>query len=102
MRGSDPMIAKMVGFDRPILHGMCSYGIIAREIISRYCSGQVDRLVHIQARFAKPVHPGDTIYLCSKLVKPTVVLFTVCLNDSTQLVTNGVATLTTTNGRSKI
>ena len=58
---SDPEVAKLAGFDRPILHGLCTYGITCRAVLKEivdYAPGQI--LSH-QARFSAPVLPGDTI-----------------------------------------
>lgn len=57
----DPDVAAEVGFDRPILHGLCTYGIAARALIELLCPGRPDRLVSIAARFSRPVYPGDSI-----------------------------------------
>ena len=59
---ADPEFAKMVGFPQgPILHGLCSYGFVARAIVKHCCEGDADRLVQFGAQFRKPVWPGDTI-----------------------------------------
>lgn len=58
---SDPYFAKMVGFPRPILHGLCTYGICARAIIGAYCGNDPARLKEIDVRFSSPVFPGETI-----------------------------------------
>ncbi|MFQ5478148.1 MAG: MaoC/PaaZ C-terminal domain-containing protein, partial [Candidatus Binatia bacterium] len=57
----DPSFAAMAGFDRPILHGMCTYGNVARAAIDAMCDGDPTRLRAIKARFATPVMPGETI-----------------------------------------
>ena len=53
----DPSFAALGGFDRPILHGLCSYGVAARHLEE---SG-FGRIRAVKARFAKPVFPGQTI-----------------------------------------
>lgn len=58
---ADPKVAKRGGFDRPILHGMCTYGIATYVIVQRFCDGQPERFKEIFARFSSPVFPGDTI-----------------------------------------
>ncbi|MFT4570747.1 MAG: acyl dehydratase [Hyphomicrobiaceae bacterium] len=57
----DPDFAALGGFDRPILHGMCTYGNCARGAIDAVCGGDPNRLRSIKARFATPVMPGETI-----------------------------------------
>ena len=57
----DPNFAKMAGFDRPILHGLCSFGHVARAVIQKYCGGDPDRLKELEVRFSGPVFPGETL-----------------------------------------
>lgn len=57
----DPGIAKAVGFERPILHGLCTFGIAGRAIL-RACAGDNPaRLASLDARFSSPVLPGDEL-----------------------------------------
>jgi acyl dehydratase len=58
---ADPEFAKGVGFDRPILHGLATYGFICRAIIKKACDGDVSRLRSFTAQFRKPVYPGETL-----------------------------------------
>lgn len=58
---ADPMIANKAGFDRPILHGMCSLGLAARAIIQHFCDYDPDRLLAMFVRFSRPVTPGETL-----------------------------------------
>lgn len=57
----DPRVAKMAGFPRPILHGLCTYGTACRAVISTVCKYEPDRIVGFDARFSAPVFPGETI-----------------------------------------
>jgi len=57
----DPNFAKMAGFDRPILHGLCSFGHVARAVIQKFCGGDPDRLKELEVRFSGPVFPGETL-----------------------------------------
>lgn len=57
----DPRVAKMAGFPRPILHGLCTYGTACRAIISTVCKYDADRIETFDARFSAPVFPGETI-----------------------------------------
>ena len=56
----DPAVAQAAGFDRPILHGLCSYGIAAARCSTavRQRAGAAERL---DLRFASPVFPGETM-----------------------------------------
>jgi acyl dehydratase len=57
----DPAVAKMAGFPRPILHGMCSYGTACRAVLSSVGKYQSERIKQFDVRFSKPVFPGETI-----------------------------------------
>ena len=56
-----PMFATQVGFARPILHGLCTYGIAGRAVLRHAAGGNVAKLTSFGARFAAPVFPGDTL-----------------------------------------
>jgi len=57
----EPDRARMAGFDRPILHGLCTYGFTCRAVIEAFCDFDPDLLESHQARFASPVFPGETL-----------------------------------------
>lgn len=57
----DPQFAAFGGFDRPILHGLCTYGNVGRGVIDAFCGGDPTRFRSIKARFSAPVMPGETI-----------------------------------------
>lgn len=57
----DPAVAKAAGFPRPILHGMCTYGITCRAVLQTYADYDAARFKSHQARFSAPVFPGETI-----------------------------------------
>lgn len=58
---SDPKIAKMAGFPRPILHGLCTYGITCRAVLQEYAGFDPAKIKSHQVRFSSPVFPGETI-----------------------------------------
>jgi len=58
---ADPAVARRAGFDRPILHGLATFGIAARGLINLLCPDAPARLVSIAARFSAPVLPGETL-----------------------------------------
>jgi acyl dehydratase len=58
---SHPEVAKMAGFERPILHGLCTYGIAARVALKELAGDEPARFRSFEARFNKPVMPGDTL-----------------------------------------
>jgi acyl dehydratase len=57
----DPQFAAFGGFDRPILHGLCTYGNVGRAVIDAYCDGDPTRFRSLKVRFSAPVMPGETI-----------------------------------------
>lgn len=57
----DPGMSSMGGFDVPILHGLCTYGIAGKHIAQTLCNGDSTRMRGIKARFAKHVFPGETL-----------------------------------------
>ena len=57
----DPDFAKKVGFDRPILHGLCSMGIAVRAILKSLCNGEPNGLRSFSLRFINAAYPGDTL-----------------------------------------
>ncbi|MFH2133349.1 MAG: MaoC/PaaZ C-terminal domain-containing protein [bacterium] len=57
----DPEFAKMGGFDRPILHGLCSYGYAGRAILHSICGGDPAKMKSFHVRFKGVVFPGDTL-----------------------------------------
>jgi len=58
---ADPAFAKMAGFDKPILHGLCTFGHAGRAILHEACGSDPARLKSFSARFTGVVFPGDTI-----------------------------------------
>lgn len=58
---SDPDFARRGGFDRPILHGMCTYGITGRVLVHKICGGDPSKVRSMSARFTRPVMPGDKL-----------------------------------------
>jgi acyl dehydratase len=58
---SDPWFARQAGFSRPILHGLSTYGMSARALLSQVCNDDPAALRSIDARFSSPVLPGDEL-----------------------------------------
>jgi acyl dehydratase len=58
---SDPEFAKKAGFPRPILHGMCTYGITCRGVLQTYADYDASAFRQHVARFSSPVYPGETV-----------------------------------------
>jgi acyl dehydratase len=58
---SDPKFAAMAGFDRPILHGLCTYGFTGRGLLHALCGGDPALFRSMAGRFSSPVFPGEAL-----------------------------------------
>lgn len=58
---ADPAFAASAGFDQPILHGLCTYGIVCKAVVDSRLGGQVDGVGSFAARFGGIVKPGETL-----------------------------------------
>jgi acyl dehydratase len=58
---ADPKAAAAGGFKSPILHGLCTFGVVGRALVKACCGGDPARLTSMQVRFSAPVFPGETI-----------------------------------------
>ncbi|WP_313624833.1 MaoC/PaaZ C-terminal domain-containing protein [Achromobacter sp.] len=58
---ADPDVARQAGYPRPILHGLCSYGVAAHAIVRTVCDYDAARLTSLNTRFSAPVYPGETL-----------------------------------------
>lgn len=58
---ADPVVASKAGFDRPILQGLCSFGVACQSLVKGPCEGFADRLQSMSARFTRPVFPGERL-----------------------------------------
>jgi acyl dehydratase len=58
---ADPSAARAAGFTRPILHGLCTFGMTCRAVLERIVAWQPERIATHEARFTAPVYPGDTL-----------------------------------------
>lgn len=58
---ADPEVARAAGFERPVLHGMATFGVAGHAVLRECCDYDAARLTGIEARFSAPVYPGETI-----------------------------------------
>ena len=58
---ADPKFAARGGFSRPILHGLCTYGVTGRALLHAVCGSDPARFLSMSGRFSRPVLPGDTL-----------------------------------------
>ena len=54
----DPAFAKMAGFEKPIMHGLCTHGYACRAVIKHLLGGNPDRLSRFKVRFSRTLYPG--------------------------------------------
>jgi len=58
---ADPEFSKRGGFDVPILHGLCSYGVVCKAVVDHALGGDTAKVARYRVRFAGVVYPGETI-----------------------------------------
>jgi acyl dehydratase len=58
---ADPAVARGGGFEKPILHGLCTFGVVGRALLDAVCGNDPSKLRKMQVRFSAPVFPGETI-----------------------------------------
>jgi acyl dehydratase len=58
---SDPQFAALAGFDRPILHGLCTFGFTGRALLHTLCDSDPSRFTAMDGRFSSPVFPGEAL-----------------------------------------
>jgi acyl dehydratase len=58
---SDPKVAAGAGFERPILHGLCTYGFTGRALLHALCGSDPARFVSMHGRFSRSAYPGDVL-----------------------------------------
>lgn len=58
---TQPKIARRAGFDAPIMHGLCTYGMACRAVLEAYCNYDPSRMESFDVRFSAPVYPGETL-----------------------------------------
>ena len=90
---SDPNFAKAAGFEKPILHGMCTYGIACRSLVNEICENDASKLKRFDCRFSSPVYPGETI-ITEMWKKDKMIYFNSKVKERDKLVLkNGVSVI---------
>lgn len=93
-----PAAAREAGFDRPILHGLCTYGMAARAILKHACASVPGRLASLAARFSSPVVPGETLRAQLWRLDDQVRFRVVALERGVVVLSNGVADIRASPG----
>ncbi len=75
---ADPAFAQMAGFDRPILHGLASYGVVCKAVVDGLLGGDPTRVRSYSVRFAGSIYPGETIETSVWLDGNTLTLLATC------------------------
>ena len=96
---ADPVAARKAGFDRPILHGLCTYGVAAAELVRHVCDHDPSRLVHLEARFSAPVYPGERLSTEIWIEGDSVHFSTSVPARSARVLSNGRAVVTPSSTR---
>jgi 3-hydroxyacyl-CoA dehydrogenase/3a,7a,12a-trihydroxy-5b-cholest-24-enoyl-CoA hydratase len=87
----DPEFAKAFGFDRPILHGLCTFGYAGRHVLKAFCAGDPRRFRSIKVRFAGVVFPGETLVTRMWKVADNKVLFETSVKERDKVVIRNAA-----------
>lgn len=86
----DPAVAKAVGFKEPILHGLCTYGVVCRRFVKAVFQGDSGKLKSYSARFSSPVIPGETLQIKVWEARPNLFLLEVYNTKGEAVLRNGV------------
>jgi acyl dehydratase len=89
---SDPAFAAMGGFDRPILHGLCTYGFTGRALLHELCGSDPARFKGMDARFSSPVMPGEPLTVKVWGDGDGTAVFQTCGGDGRVVIDNGRVT----------
>jgi acyl dehydratase len=88
----DSGFARRAGFDRPILHGLCTLGFATRAVVAHSCPGEPSRLLGIGMRFTAPVFPGETLTVFGRQKADRVIEFD-ARTESARVLGHGRATI---------
>ncbi|MDH4268323.1 MAG: MaoC/PaaZ C-terminal domain-containing protein, partial [Deltaproteobacteria bacterium] len=86
----DPAVAKAVGFKEPILHGLCTYGVVCRRFVKEIFQGDSGKLRSYSARFSSPVIPGESLQTKVWQARPDLFLLEVYNAKGEPVLRNGV------------
>ncbi|KAG0309934.1 hypothetical protein BGZ98_000022 [Dissophora globulifera] len=101
----DPAIAPRLGFKKPILHGLCTYGHAAHVIVKSYAGSDPNALKSITGKFTSPVYPGDTLVtkmwtVPSESKDQTTVIYQTSVKETGKIVINAGCVVLQNSARS--
>jgi acyl dehydratase len=88
---AEPAVARAAGYPRPILHGLCTYGVAGHAILKTFCDYEPERLQALSVRFSAPVFPGETIRTEMWKRGSTVLFRSRAIERDVVVLNNGVA-----------
>lgn len=97
----DADMAALGGFDKPILHGLCQYGVSAKIIVQKLCNHDATKLKSISVRFTSHVFPGETLVMRG-WVEGASVIFEVSTKERGKVVIVGKAMLSEAGDRKSV
>ena len=92
---ADPEVGAAAGYPRPILHGLCTYGVAGHAVLQACCDYDPARLKRLDCRFTAPVFPGETIETALWLDGPRVSFVSRVVERDLRVLGNGLAEIET-------
>lgn len=88
----DPKFAQKAGFERPILHGLCTYGMVLKAVVDRCLDGDTGAVTRWSSRFAASIYPGETLVVAAWQQDKRIVVEARIKERGDIVLTNGVVT----------
>ncbi|MEM6486101.1 MAG: SDR family NAD(P)-dependent oxidoreductase [Pseudomonadota bacterium] len=88
---ADPAFAKAFGFDKPILHGMCTFGFGVRHVLKAFADNDPRLFSSVKVRFAKMVYPGETLVTSMWRESDTRIVFEMRVRERDEVVLSNAA-----------